>query len=204
VRASRWLGGWRDEDQDEALAKLVVRYLAAYGPATLREMLRWWGVAQVSVVKPIIAALGDALTEVDVDGVRAYVRTADVDAIEATRATKGSVRLVGGFDPVIVGAGLREQLIPVAHLARVSRTAGWISPVVLVDGVAAGVWDSKRSGDRLAITVDLFGRTAASVLKNVSAEAERVAEVQGLRLDVRYGRVFLEKGPALRIDPEDA
>ena len=86
VRASRWIETWRQEDRHEALATLVERYLAAYGPATLKEVLRWWGVAVVAMLKPVIEALGDRLTEVEVDGVRAYVRTADVEAIEATRA----------------------------------------------------------------------------------------------------------------------
>ena len=142
VRASRWIETWRQEDRHEALATLVERYLAAYGPATLKEVLRWWGVAVVAMLKPVVEALGDRLTEVEVDGVRAYARTADVEAIEATRARKSHVVLVGGFDPFIVGAGLREQLLPPAHLGRAPRgLPGWISPVVLVDGVAAGVWD---------------------------------------------------------------
>ena len=156
VRASRWITSWRDEDKNEALPKLVVRYLAAYGPATLKELLRWWGVAPVSVIGPVVERLGDAVTEVDVDGTRAYARTEDLPSIEAATTTRGSVRLVGGFDPFIVGAGLREQMLPVKHLKRVSRTAGWISPVVLIDGVAAGVWDAKRSGNRLAITIEPF------------------------------------------------
>ena len=143
-RAGSRPGGTRT--QDEALAKLVVRYLAAYGPATLKELLRWWGVARVSAMRPVIERLGDAITEVDVDGTPAFIRSEDVPAIEATRVTKGTVRLIGGFDPFIVGAGLREQLIPAKHLKRVSRTAGWISPVVLVDGRAAGVWDRRGRG----------------------------------------------------------
>jgi hypothetical protein len=204
VRASRWIKAWRDVDQESALATLIERYLAAYGPATLKELLRWWGVAVVAVMKPVIAALGDRLTEVAVDGTRAYVRTEDVEAIESTRPTTGEVHLVGGFDPFIVGAGLREQLIPPKHLQRVSRTAGWISPVVLVDGVAAGVWDSARSGDRLTLTVDGFGRLSATVRKQVAVAAERVAGAQGASLDLRYGRVFDQKGPPLRIDPENA
>jgi hypothetical protein len=204
VRASRWIAAWRKEDKDEALATLVERYLEAYGPATLKELLRWWGVAETSVMKPVIASLGDAVAEVEVDGVRAYLRTADVEAIEKTEPTSGDVHLVGGFDPFIVGAGLREQLIPPAHLKRVSRTAGWISPVVLVDGIAAGVWDAKRTGDRLAITVELFGRPAAGVRRAIGPAAEQVAAVQGLEPSVSFGRVFRSTGLSLKIGPEDA
>lgn len=193
VRASRWIKGWRDEDQDEALTKLVVRFLAAYGPATLKELLRWWGVARVSVMRPVIETLGDALTEVDVDGTRAYIRAADVGAIESMRPRKGSVRLVGGFDPFIVGAGLRERLLPAKHLKRVSRTAGWISPVVLVDGVAAGVWDARRSGDRLAITIEPFEEPPPRLRASIESAAGEIGRVQDLPVSVVYGSVFPER-----------
>jgi hypothetical protein len=204
VRASRWIDSWRDEDEHEALATVVQRYLAAYGPATLKETLRWWGVSVVAVVKPLFGALGDALTEVEVDGARAFVRTEDVDTIRAIRPRRESVQLVGGFDPFIVGAGLREQLIPPKHLKRVSRTAGWISPVVLVDGRAAGVWDWTRTSKGLAITVEPFGTAGAGMRAAIEMAAEKVGEAQGLAVTVRYGRVFAEKGRKLMIEPENA
>jgi hypothetical protein len=116
------------------------------------------------------------------------------------------VRLVGGFDPFIVGAGLREQLLPAAHLKRVSRTAGWISPVVLVDGVAAGVWDSRRQGDRLAITVDPFERFDAKRRAAVERAADELARAMGTSATVAFGPVFVAdaSGPTLTIEPRDA
>ena len=193
IRASRWIPGWRDEDPRAALATLVERYLAAYGPATLTELLRWWGVSEVSVMKPIVEGLGEAVTQVDVDGVRAWVRRVDVDAIESTRRPRGEVHLLGGFDPFTVGAGLRDQLIPGAHFKRVSRTAGWISPVVLVDGVVAGVWDSRVTATTLSITVEPFAAPDARLRGAVASAAQRVAEALGTTARVDYGRVFPEK-----------
>jgi hypothetical protein len=190
VKASRWIEGWRDEDPDEALASLVPRYLAAYGPATLKELLRWWGMSEVVVMKPVIAALGSALAEVEVDGVRAYVRSEDVDDIAATRPTRDDVQLVGGFDPFIVGAGLREALLPAAHLKRVSRTAGWISPVVLIDGVARGVWDMARVGERLRVTVEPFAKLTAVQRNHIGRAADRVAAAYRSSAMVDYGAVF--------------
>jgi hypothetical protein len=204
VRASRWIDAWREEDEAEALATLIERYLAAYGPATAHEIRRWWGVANLSEVRPAIAGLADRLTEVDVDGVRAFVRTEDLNAIASTPATEGDVVLVGGFDPFIVGAGMRDQLLPAAHIKRVSRTAGWISPVVLVDGRAAGVWDSKRAGGQLTITIDAFGPIGANTRRAIGRAAERVAAVQGATATVMFGPVFTEKGPPLVITPADA
>jgi hypothetical protein len=204
VRASRWVANWRVEDQDGALASLIERFLAAYGPATVHEIRRWWGVANLNEVRPAIERLADRLTEVDVDGTRAWVRTADLDAIAATRARSGEVHLVGGFDPFIVGAGLRDQLLPAPHRKRISRTAGWISPVLLVDGRAAGVWDSRRSGDRVTITVDAFGPISAGTRRAIGGAAERVAAALGATATVAFGPVFTEKGPPLVITPENA
>lgn len=190
VKASRWIDGWREDDPDEALASLVPRYLAAYGPATLKDLLRWWGMQQFRVMKPVLAALGSAVTEVDVDGTRAYVRTEDLDAIHATRPRKGAVQLVGGFDPFIVGAGLRDTLLPAAHLKRVSRTAGWISPVVLVDGVAAGVWDPRRTGAVTTVTVEPFRNLSAAERVAIGKAAERIGAALGTETRVEYGAVF--------------
>lgn len=193
IRASRWIDGWRTEDPRTALVTLVERYLAVYGPATVTELLRWWGVSEVSIMKPIVEGLGAAVTRIEVDGVRAYVRSADIDAIESTRPTRGDVHLVGGFDPLIVGAGMREQLIPPAHLKRVSRTAGWISPALLVDGVVAGVWDSSRSDSTLSMMVETFEKPDAPTRRGIGRAAEQVAAAQGLAPRLRFGRVFSEK-----------
>jgi hypothetical protein len=193
VRASRWIPDWREENPEEALAGLVERYLAAYGPATQKELLRWWGVAVVAMMRPAIESLGDAVREVEVAGVRALAREADLDAFATATPGNGSVRLLGGFDPLIVGAGLRDQLIPAAHLKRVSRTAGWISPVVLVDGVVAGVWDAARRGDTLKLTIEPFSEPSKRRRASMAAAAREIGRAQGLATSVELGRVFQEK-----------
>ena len=204
VRASRWVRDWQDIDPVGALPRLVERYLAAYGPASMKEVLRWWGATILAVMKPVFSELGDALVEVDVEGASGYVRRDDLAAIEATRPTRNAVRFVGGFDPLIVAAGLRRQLIPDAHLARVSRTAGWISPVVLVDGRAAAVWDSRIAGSRVSITVDPFEAPAPEIRSAMHDAAERVGIAYGLPVTMDFGRVFDRPGRKLRIEPSDA
>lgn len=190
VRASRWIDGWHEHEREPALVELIVRYLAAYGPASIREVLRWSGTSLHAEMRRLFRELGDAVVEVEVDGDRGYVRREDVAAIEAMRPQGGAVRFVGGFDPLIVGAGLRSQLLPDAHLKLVSRTAGWISPVVLVDGRAAGVWGGRVVGSKMAITVDLFEPFAPDRRRRVGVAAEAVGAACGLPVEVGYGRVF--------------
>jgi hypothetical protein len=195
VRPDRWLPRWRTEDADEAHRAIVLRYLAAYGPASSAEVNRWWGVTGGGL-KSVINELGDQLTEVEVDGERGLLRTVDLPEIEAVATTRDrGVVLLGPFDPLIGGAGLRNRLIPAEHLARVSRTAGWISPVVLIDGRAAGVWTSTRDGERLRITIDPFERPAEEVRSAISAAAGRVAKAYGIDAMVEFGPVFTTASP---------
>lgn len=206
VRASRWIRGWRAVDPVGALQTLIERYLAAYGPGSTMDIQRWWGATVLKVLKPAIADLGDRIAEVDVDGRRAWVRPEDLDAIQATKPTRNQVRFVGGFDPLICAKGARDQMIRPKDLPRVSRTAGWISPVVLVDGRAAAVWDSRAAGSRLRITIDPFEPLPPKVRGGVMTAAEAVGAAQGRSVDVAYGPVFTteQRGPKLTIEPEDA
>jgi hypothetical protein len=189
VRPDRWLASWRTEDPDAAHRTLLLRYLGAYGPASRAEINRWWGVTGGGL-KVVIEELGDELSVVEGGGARGFVRTADLVEIDATAERKGDVVLLGPFDPLTVGAGLREQLIPAAHLSRVSRTAGWISPVVLIDGRVAGVWTSTSDGKELRITIDPFGRPSKKVRSAITGAARCVASAHGADPMVEFGRVF--------------
>ena len=190
ARPRRWLGTWRDEDPATALATLIERYLAAYGPASLREITRWWGVANQRDLAPVVAGLGNRLATVEVAGEHGYMRAEDVAAIEAAEPSTGSVQLLGAFDPLIVGAGKRHQLIPPAHMKRVSRTAGWISPVVLIDGQVAGIWDQARATGKLAITVEAFTPLSRIHRRSIDRAAAVVGHALGTTATVAYGPVF--------------
>jgi hypothetical protein len=205
VRPDRWLTGWRVEDPAEATREVVLRYFAAYGPATPAELNRWTGLAGRGL-KPVLKELGDELTDVDVDGHRGLVRAQDMPAIESAELPNGDdgIRFLGPFDSFTVGAGLRQHLIPAAHLSRVSRTAGWISPVVLIDGAVAGVWTSVRDGTRLRITIDPFGRESPKVRKAIAAAAGRVADAHGADAVVEFGRVFATSPRSVSQGPIEA
>ena len=98
-----------------------------------------------------------------------------------------SVRLLGGFDQYVLGPGTREtEMLPSEHRAKVSRAAGWISPVVVVGGRIVGVWE--LAGDD-AIVVTMFSGTKAPLKAALAAEAARVARASGRAgLEVRVAK----------------
>jgi hypothetical protein len=65
-------------DKHKAFDALTRRYLSTYGPSTARDLgPRWWGVNQ-GEAKRRLAALGDAATEVLIEGQRYWMLTEDV------------------------------------------------------------------------------------------------------------------------------
>jgi hypothetical protein len=61
------------------------------------------------------------------------------------------------------------------HYKRVYRNQGWISPVLLVNGVIAGTWSHKLQGSRLQVSVEPFTKLTRTTRDGVAQEAECMA-----------------------------
>ncbi len=185
TRPDGWLGAWEPVDPEAALAEVVRRYLGAYGPATREDLGRWWAVSPAQAGK-LIAALGDEVVPVEVDGGDAWLLAEHVDELAAA-APQGTVNLLPAFDQWVVGASRQvDAMVAGDNRERVYRPQGWLSPVVLVDGRMDGVWKHERKGKRLLVSVEPFGRLAPKVRKRVQAEAERLASFLGGELELTW------------------
>jgi hypothetical protein len=175
VRPDRWLRlrGLPRMDQEQARREVVRRFLAAYGPATAEDLGRWLGF-RVGL-KRMLQALEDELVEVEVARRPASLLAADVDALKSGSAPR-SVRLLPAFDPYVVGSRPRELLVDAAHESKIFRPQAWFSPVVLVNGRAAGIWERERRGSRLEVRVELFAPLSAATRRAIAQEADRLGE----------------------------
>ena len=177
VSPRKWLGSWKDVDPDAGLVEVARRYLRAYGPATKGDFARWWG-PWPGVGNAAWSGLEGALTPVSVDGARADVLSTDLETLRRARL-EGSVRLLPNFDPYLMGYANRDHLFERAHAAKVSRTAGWISAVVLVDGRVEGTWTYTVSKGVLRVTVAPFKRLDAKVVGEIRKRAGEIARAVG-------------------------
>ena len=160
-----WLpGAPAGPDGDDALAELARRWFAAYSPATPADFAAWSGLP----AGPALALIRDLLTPVDVGGRPGYRLGAAV--------TAEGVRLLGGFDSVLVGYRHRDALIAPEHRDRV-YVGGVIRPAVLRDGVVVGRWRLERArsaGRPVRIEVELFGAAAPGLRAGLAVEADDV------------------------------
>lgn len=185
TRPDTWLKATsKPVDPQAAQLELARRFLAAYGPATHHDLARWWGGSGVASARQWIAALGDQVSSVEVAGERAWMLAADVR--EACELAPGqSVRLVPAFDHYVVAASRHaERLLPGDLRGHVYRPQGWISPVLLVNGLMQGVWRHEVNGSRVEMIISPFIRQPAWVRRLAGEEAERLAAFLGGNLSL--------------------
>lgn len=178
VGPEQWLGSWRALDPDAALIEVARRYLRAYGPATKSDFTRWWGTWP-GVGNRAWAGLAGDLAPVSIDGQRADILASDVERIRK-QPIEASVQLLPAFDPYVMGHSTRDHIVEAANHSKVSRTAGWISAVVLVDGRVAGTWSHEAVKGTLRITVEPFQTLTSKTMRDVRRRAESIAETLGL------------------------
>jgi hypothetical protein len=178
VRPDRWIDGWRQLDPEDALLEVARRYLRAYGPATKRDFARWWG-GWTGVGNAAWAGLAPELVPVTIDGSAADALESDLEAL-TRQPPAAPVQLLPAFDPYLMGHATRQHLVEAAQATRVSRTAGWISAVLLVDGQVAGTWTHGVVKETLRVTLVPFRRLSSKTTGEVRRRARSVAETLGL------------------------
>lgn len=178
TRPASLIPGWAGlPEPDEAAPVAIAAYLSAYGPATPEVFDAW--LSRNSLPKAALrrwfAEMGDELAEVEVDDRTGYILAKHADEL-AGCVPSTSVRLLGAFDQYVLGPGTKDtQLLPAQHRSKVSRAGGWISPIVVVDGRIAGVWELADDN----VVVSLFPGTETPSIKALEAEAAQVAQASG-------------------------
>jgi hypothetical protein len=100
------------------------------------------------------------------------------------------VRLLPYFDAYAIAAQPRETLFPGPAYARAlaGGQAGNF-PVLLVDGVVAGVWHQRRLGRRTTVTVEPLERLPAARERELAEQVERVGDILEARAELVVGAV---------------
>ncbi|MEW1628385.1 winged helix DNA-binding domain-containing protein [Streptomyces sp. NPDC089173] len=173
----------------EARAALVERYLYAYGPAAPAHFARWLA-APKRWADGLFASLADsgAIEEVAFEEAGpAWVVAGDTDfPAEPVRG----VRLLPYFDAFAIASQPRERLFPGrAYERALGGGQAGNYPVLLVDGTVAGVWHQRRSGRRIAVTVEPLEPLPAARLRALEDEVERVGTVMEGRAELTVGAV---------------
>ncbi|MEU3947664.1 winged helix DNA-binding domain-containing protein [Streptomyces sp. NPDC029526] len=170
--------GWSGTMEPEEAARIVIpAYLGAHGPATPETFDAWLtrNAHRKTAVRGWFASLGEELAQVEVDGTACYLRAEDVDALAAAEPSE-EVRLLAGFDQYVLGPGTADtRLLRSERRKAVSRTSGWITPVVVHRGRVAGVWEVSDG----TVDVQLFSESAEVPKEALEAEVAHLETCHG-------------------------
>jgi hypothetical protein len=128
------------------------------------------------VGKAAWAGLADELVPVSIEGRCADALAVDLKHLKGV-APGSSVRMLPSFDPYLMGHNNRDHLFDPVYRPRVSRTAGWISAVVLVDGRVMGTWSHTVAKQTLRITVEPFQKLPSKIRPEIQACAGEIASI---------------------------
>ncbi len=172
----------------EAVRALVRRYLHAYGPSTPAYFAKWLAAPTgwASRLFGELSGTGD-IEEVVFEGAPAWVAAGDT--VFPQERVRG-VRLLPYFDAYGIAVQPRELLFPGdAYRRALAGGQAGNYPVLLVDGVVAGVWHQRRQGRRTTVTVEPLGRLTARQERELGEQAQRVGNVLEARAELVIGTV---------------
>lgn len=182
---TQWLPDldWAPPPAESANIELARRYLRTYGPATAHDLAYWRGRG-VGEARRWLGALGDEVVPVEVAGQAMLALRTDLSVLQAPPPPVEAwpVRLLGRFDPLLLGHKAKGWLVAPANYGQVWRPAGHIEGTLLLHGRIEGTWRYRRASRGLTITLVPFAPLPAAIHSAVAAEAERLATFFALPL----------------------
>jgi Winged helix DNA-binding domain len=166
--AERWIGKPLRKRPDRA--ELVRRYLAAFGPASVRDAEAWLGGGELA---PVFQQLGSDLARFEDEGGRELYDLKDAPRPPAD--TPAPVRLLPEFDSLVLAHADRTRVISDAHRKSLTTKNLRVRATVLVDGRVAAYWKLEKSRGTATVLVEPLGRLSAADRQAVLAEAEALA-----------------------------
>lgn len=180
----RWLG--RAPSGPEDPRDLVLKYLAAFGPATVRDVQTWSGRMQLKQALEEISA--DLRTFSDEKGNKLF----DVpEAPLPSGDTPAPPRFIPDYDNLILSHVERERVVPDEHRKEVFLSAARVRATFLIDGFVSGAWKVERTRKTATLLIEPFEPLSAEDRQALGDEGERllrfVAEPQGAEtFEVRF------------------
>ncbi|MCF2532564.1 winged helix DNA-binding domain-containing protein [Yinghuangia soli] len=178
---------WLDRPLDAAatLDDLVLRFLGAFGPATVKDAQSWSGLTRLREVfdrlRPGLAVFrgpaGEELFDLP-------------DAPRPDPETPAPVRFLPEYDNLLLSHADRSRVIVGRRAVPLPPGYGGAAGTVLVDGFFQGVWKIAREKGTAVLRIDPFVPPTAAQRADMAAEGEALlgfAAADAEAHDVRIG-----------------
>ncbi len=177
---------WLDHplDPDSSLDEMVMRYLGAFGPATIRDVQTWSGLTRLGKVTERLRSR--LRTFRDEHGNELFDLP---DAPRPEPDTPTQARFLPEFDNLILSHADRTRVIADDYRKMIASKNGMVPATVLVDGFVRGTWKTERTRGQEMIMIEPFESLSKEDRDALSEEGERLirfAEEDAEAFEVRF------------------
>ncbi|MFF0749346.1 winged helix DNA-binding domain-containing protein [Streptomyces sp. NPDC004267] len=165
--ATDWFGLDADASGPAAIDDTVLRYLRAFGPASVKDMQTWCGLTRL---RPAFERLRPGLLVFrDENGTELFDLP---DAPRPDAGTPAPPRLLPEYDNLLLSHADRTRVVPAEYRNR-TWTGNQPHRVFLLDGFLAGLWYLEEGKERTVVTIEPFAPPTRAQRAALTAEAER-------------------------------
>lgn len=180
--AQAWLGAPIDPEPEAE--QLVLRYLAAFGPASVLDVQAWCGLTRLGKVverlRPQLCTFRDE---------RGRELFDLPDAPRPDPRTPAPPRLLGEFDNILLGHADRTRIITEADRRRVFTINGLVRSTILVNGYVHGIWRTTIRRKEAIVDLEPFRPVSARNREALHREATRLLTFAAPNADTHVVRI---------------
>ncbi len=163
--AESWLG--RALRSNPSLDEMILRYLGAFGPASIMDIQTWSGLAGL---REVVERLRPRLISFrDESGKEIFDLP---DAPRPSPDTLAPPRFLPEFDNLILSHANRTRVIPDNYRKALSSKNGMVPATILVDGFVRGTWRIEKSRSNATLKIHLFESLSKQDRKSLAEEGE--------------------------------
>jgi hypothetical protein len=170
----RWTG--RPMGQPSAVDEVLVRYLRAFGPATVADAAAW---SRLTGLREPFERLRPSLRTFRDERGRELFDVPDVPIL--TGDEPAPARLLPDFDNALLSHADRTRIVPPLPWPTLGDNV--TAPTFLVDGLVAGYWKPAGKGAAMAIELHPLAVVAPAGRREVEAEASALLAMLEPRAD---------------------
>lgn len=180
--AESWLG--RPLAAPGGIRTLVLRYLAAFGPASVADVQAWSGLVKLK------EAIDTFKSELRVYRDEQSKELLDLPSLALPPAdTPAPPRFLPEYDNLLLAHADRTRVIADEHRPRVFLSAGRVRATFLLDGFVRGAWKIEKTRGAARLLIEPFAPLAADDRDRLSDEADRLVrfvEDRAATFEVRF------------------
>ena len=182
VLAEQWLD--TPVDRKATIDAWVPRYLAAFGPASVKDMQTWSGLTGLAAA--FERQREHLVTFRDAAGVELF------DLPDAPRPDPDAPvppQLLAEFDNLLLSHADRSRVIATEYQRKVMTINGLVRGAVLVDGFVAGIWRIARGKDAASLAIEAFVKIDRKKRDALAEEGEKLlafAAGEGKKFSVEF------------------